>query len=164
MITLATASWPLSTSDGASDGASDTVKPLAGFVESTFSPLAAEVARRCLEGAEAPADTAIIIVTRSGDATSARVTEAAVAAGRKPGPLFFFQAVPNAVAGHIAAEWNLTGPVVCLAPEEPGDISDALALAELLVRDGDAGGALIISVEQGSADVAKALLLKGESA
>lgn len=156
MITLSSASWPLS--------ASDSVRPLAGFVESTFSPLAAEVAGRCLDGVSIPADTAIIIVTRGGDATSARVTERAVAAGRKPGPLLFFQAVPNAVAGYIAAKWNLTGPVVCLAPEAPGDISDALALAELLVRDGDAGGALIISVEQGTTDVAKALLLKGESA
>jgi len=156
MITLGSATWPSSTSDSP--------KPLAGFVESTFSPLAAEVARRVLTGVEAPPDTAVIIVSHSGDVTSARATEAAVASGRRPSPLLFFQAVPNAVAGYIAAQWNLTGPVVCLAPAAAGDVSDGLALAELLIADGDAGGALIISVEQGTKDAAHALLVKGESA
>jgi hypothetical protein len=156
MMTLASAAWPSSTSDSA--------PPLAGFVESTFSPLAAEVARRVLSEAVPPADTAVIIVSHSGDATSARATEEAVASGRRPSPLLFFQAVPNAVAGYIAAKWNLTGPVVCLTPASPGDVSDGLALAELLIADGDAGGALIISVEQGPRDAAHALLVKGESA
>ena len=37
-----------------------------------------------------------------------------------------------------------------------------LALAELLFRDGDAEGALIISVEQGEADAASALLVSAQ--
>lgn len=158
MKTLASATWPLSNEDG--------VPALAGFVDSSFSPLAAEVARRVLTVVAPPADTAVIIVSHSGDATSARATEAAVRDGRRPSPLLFFQAVPNAVAGYIAAQWNLTGPVVCLAPPAPGDLSEGLALAELLIRDGDAGAALIISVEQGAEDSAndsaRALLVKGE--
>jgi 3-oxoacyl-(acyl-carrier-protein) synthase len=156
MITLASASWPLSTSDS--------VPALAGFVESSFSPLAAEVARRCLSAHEPPPNTAVIIVSSSGDATSARVTAEAVESGRRPSPLLFFQAVPNAVAGYIAAKWNLTGPVICLSAPVAGDLSDGLALAELLFRDGDAGAALVINVEQGPSDVARALLVKGESA
>jgi len=156
MKTLASGAVPLS--------GLDSLPPLAGFVDSTFSPLAAEAARLCLEGVDIPADTAIIIVSHSGDATSARATADAVAAGRKPSPLLFFQAVPNAVAGYIAAKWNLTGPVVCLAPSTPGDVSDGLNLADLLIRDGDATAALIISVEQGAPDSARALLVKGEPA
>ena len=35
--------------------------------------------------------------------------------GDRVGPLLFFQSVPNAVAGHVAARWGLTGPVVCLS-------------------------------------------------
>jgi len=151
MITLASATWQPSTSDS--------LPALAGFVESSFSPLAAEVARRCLSAHEPPPETAVIIVSSSGDATSARATAQAVESGRRPSPLLFFQAVPNAVAGHIAAKWNLTGPVVCLSPPVPGDITDGLALAELLIRDGDAGAALIINVEQDAADSACALLV-----
>jgi 3-oxoacyl-(acyl-carrier-protein) synthase len=154
MITLASAQWPLSPSDS--------LPSLAGFVESTFSPLAAEVAARCLLNTTAPPKTAVIIVSHSGDATSAEATLRAVQEGRRPSPLLFFQAVPNAVAGYIAAKWHLTGPVVCLAPAIAGDVADGLALAELLFRDGDAEGALIISVEQGEADAASALLVSAQ--
>jgi len=154
MITLASAHWPLSSSDS--------VPPLAGFVESTFSPLAAEVARRVLAQTPAPSNTAVIIVSHSGDATSARATAETVDAGKRPSPLLFFQAVPNAVAGYIASKWQLTGPVVCLAPAIAGDVADGLALAELLMQDGDADGALIISVEQGEADAASALLVSAQ--
>ncbi len=156
MITLAEARWPLSTVD--------TIAPLAGFVESTFSPLAAEVARRCLQGADPQPQTAVIIVSSSGDLATARATAYAVDRDKRLGPLLFFQAVPNAVAGYIAAKWDLRGPVVCLSPAQPG-LAEGLAVAELVIRDGDANQALIISVEQakaeGERDTAVAVLVKG---
>jgi len=158
VITLAESHWPLSDVD--------TVPALAGFVESSFSPLAAEVARRCLGSATpkpGPA-TAVIIVSSTGDLATARATARAVDTRGRLGPLLFFQAVPNAVAGYIAAKWNLQGPVVCLSPAEP-DLADGFAVADLLFRDGDANQALIISVEQaqaeGERDTARAVLVKG---
>ena len=61
-----------------------------------------------------------VMVTALGDVTSAtRVAAAVDAAGRVP-PLQFFQAVPNAVAGHLAARWQLTGPVVCVSGTAAG--------------------------------------------
>jgi hypothetical protein len=59
------------------------------------------------------------------------------------GPLMFFQCVPNAVAGHVAARWRLTGPVACL-----GDEQAALDAAGLLIEDADADEVLLICVEQ----------------
>jgi hypothetical protein len=156
VITVAEARWPLSDVDN--------VPSLAGFVESTFSPLAAEVARRCLEKAQPPPQTAVIIVSSTGDLATARVTARAVDSGGRLGPLLFFQAVPNAIAGYIAAKWDLRGPVVCLSPPE-ADLAEGLAVADLLFQDGDADQALIISVEQaktdGERDSARAVLVKG---
>ena len=156
MITLAEARWPMSDVDS--------VPALAGFVESTFSPLAAEVARRCLQETQTEPQTAVIIVSSTGDLATARATAAAVDGRGRLGPLLFFQAVPNAVAGYIAAKWNLQGPVVCLSPAEP-DLAEGFAVADLLFRDGDANQALIISVEQaqaeGERDTARAVLVKG---
>ena len=156
MITVAEARWPMSTTDS--------IPALAGFVESTFSPLAAEVARRCLAGVRPDPQTAVIIVSSSGDLATARATAHAVDHGKRLGPLLFFQAVPNAVAGYLAAKWDLRGPVVCLSPAQPG-LAEGLAVADLVIRDGDATHALIISVEQAKAegehDTARAVLVKG---
>ncbi len=66
-------------------------------------------------------------------------------------PLLFFQSNPNAVLGHIAARWQLTGPVVAVSPDgaAPGEVPpDALELAELLLADGDADQVLVIAAEQ----------------
>ena len=156
---------------------------LAGFIASSFSPLVAEAAARCLTaagrvtivpGADPPggdppstvgdaedgarrqdgADarrTGIVILSASGDvATNASIARG-VDAGARLGPLLFFQAVPNAVAGYIAARWGLTGPVVCLSPA--GDaLADGYAAAELLIIDGDADEVLIIVAEQSDLD------------
>jgi hypothetical protein len=113
------AAWP-----GARDAAEPA--PLAGFIDSTFSPLVAEVAGRALmhaRGEPAPSGpatvsgpvTAIVLVTALGDVTSATRVAAAVDAGARVPPLHFFQSVPNAVAGYLAARWHLTGPVVCVS-------------------------------------------------
>ena len=158
---VAEAAWPEHDGD---------VKPpvLAGFVVSSFSPLAAEVANRCLSrrAADAAQDgdgrepdpgdraTAVMLVTARGDVQSARHVADAVDAGARLGPLMFFQSVPNAVAGHIATRWNLTGPVVCL-----GDPAGASAAAALLLADGDAEKALLVHVEQ-DPDRAAAVLVR----
>jgi len=152
---------------------------LAGFVHSTFSPLVAGVAGRCLQrrpesasptviptrtpaaglfpaGRDADADATLdtepavvglVLVTALGDADSAAHVGAAVDAGGRIGPLFFFQSVPNAVLGHVAARWALTGPVVCVGGTESG-----LDIARLLLADGDADEVLLVELTSASTD------------
>ncbi len=134
-----------------------------GFIASSFSPLVAAVATRCLAaryGTPPVPDgerTAVVLVSRRGDEQSAAAVATAVDAGDRVGPLLFFQSVPNAVAGHVAAAWGLGGPVVCVSP--PGDpVAAGTRVAELLIADGDADGALLVLVD---GDVARATLVGG---
>jgi 3-oxoacyl-(acyl-carrier-protein) synthase len=130
-----------------------------GFVLSSFSPLVAEAADRCLRHVygepPAPPDagrsTAIIVVSASGDMTSARHVAHRVDSGRRVEPLFFYQCVPNSIAGHIAARWGLGGPVVCLCPTGH-PLTDGLDQAALLIDDGDATTAVVVLVEQSEVD------------
>jgi hypothetical protein len=151
----AEARWPESAAD-------HTAPSLPGFIVSSFSPIAAETASRCLSRRAAPeAVTAVLITTSRGDRESAAHVARTVAASGLLGPLLFFQSVPNAVAGHIAARWNLTGPVVCLA-----DPASALETAALLIEDGDADDVLLLRIEQepGVQDQAHAVLLQAARA
>ncbi len=142
---LASAGWPETEADGAPPA-------LAGFVASDFSPMIAAVADRCLRRAgREPAErrgtasltpTAIVIMSPLGDVTSAAHVARAVDEGARVGPLLFFQAVPNAVAGHVAARFGLAGPVVCLGSGEGG-----VDVAGLLIDDGDASQALVVLAE-----------------
>ncbi|GAA1512878.1 hypothetical protein GCM10009827_029130 [Dactylosporangium maewongense] len=135
---VAAADWP--------EPGDEELPKLAGFVHSSFNPLVAATAGRCLQRrAESapPAVTAIVLVTSTGDAASAAHVAGAVDAGGRIGPLFFFQSVPNAVAGHVAAKWGLTGPVVCVDSTDAG-----LDVARLLLADGDAGEVLVVLLEQ----------------
>ncbi|HSZ49658.1 MAG TPA: hypothetical protein VK823_30250 [Streptosporangiaceae bacterium] len=158
------AAWP-----GARDAAEPA--PLAGFIDSTFSPLVAEVAGRALMHARrepappGPATvsgpvTAIVLVTALGDVTSATRVAAAVDAGARVPPLHFFQSVPNAVAGYLAARWHLTGPVVCVSSTAAG-----LGVATLLIEDADADEALVVRIDlavtDGDRDSAAAILVTG---
>ena len=157
LAVLAASAWP--------ESADDTAAPApAGFIVSSFSPVAAEAARRCMErrpqnpdAREAPV-TAVVVVSALGDVGGAVHVAGLVDEGERIGPLLFFQCVPNAVAGHVAARWGLTGPVVCVAQLEAG-----LETAALLIEDGDADQALLIHVEQaytaGTHDRAHAVLL-----
>ena len=125
--------------------------PLPGFVHSAFAPLVAAAAGRCLERRPSPAPVgarcAVVLVSAAGDRPSATHVRSTVAAGGRVGPLFFFQSVPNSVAGQVAARWGLTGPVVCLSPT--GDPrADAIAEGELLLYDGDADEALLVLIEE----------------
>lgn len=170
LIELARGAWPESEADVE-------LPVLAGFVLSTFSPLVAEAARRCLARAHgqppAPAGrglrTAVIISSSTGDATTAAGVARAVDGGQRLGPLLFFQAVPNAVAGYVASRWELGGPVVSLSPSGGADpvaesLVEGLVIASLLIRDGDADEALVVVAEQalvdGERDRALAVLVR----
>jgi len=141
--------------------------PLPGFIGSTFSPLVAVVADRCLQSlygevaAKQGEKVGIVLVSRTGDRQSAEQVRTLVADGKRVGPLYFFQSVPNSVAGYVAARWGLHGPVVCLNP--PGDARQAgFDQAALLIADGDADQVLVVLVEQASqGDTAVALLVSG---
>jgi hypothetical protein len=140
--------------------------PLAGFVESSFSPLVAAVAERCLTAVHparpaAPARglrTAVVLCSPLGDIVSARRVAGAVARRERVGPLMFFQSVPNAVAGYVAGRWGLGGPVVSL-----GSAAAGVEVAALLFDDGDADEALVVLAEQaagpGQHDRAEAVLV-----
>jgi hypothetical protein len=151
------ASWPETDADGE-------VAALAGFIESNFSPLLAEVAGRALRrrGKPQPSGkvTAVVMVTALGDVTSATRVAAAVDSGKRVSPLMFFQSVPNAVAGYLAARWHLTGPVVCVSGTSAG-----LDLAALLIDDADADEALVVRVDLavtgGDGDHGAAILVTG---
>ena len=137
LVVLAEGSWP----DAGDDG---DPPALPGFVLSAFSPLAAVAAERCLSRvAERTARTGIVLVS-DGDGVSAEHVRRTVAEGKRLGPLFFFQSVPNSVAGWIAARWDLRGPVVCVTD---GGYDEAA----LLIGDGDADQVLIVQVGAGQA-------------
>ncbi|MFJ3788894.1 hypothetical protein [Kitasatospora sp. NPDC090091] len=152
---LAEAHWP--DPDRTAPGRPDPLPPVPGFSASTFNPLVAETAERCLRAhhgtAPAPGRTALLLASAGGDRATARAIDEAAASGRRVPPLLFFQSNPNAVLGHIAARWGLTGPVVAISPAEPppaGQVpQDVLDLAALLLADGDADHVLVIAAEQG---------------
>ena len=139
LTVLSSACWPQTSADGE-------VPVLAGFIESSFSPLLAEVVSRALasRGQPQPAGqvTAIVVTTALGDVTSATRVATAVDAGKRVSPLLFFQSVPNAVAGYLAARWHLTGPVVCVS-----GVSTALEVAATLIDDADADEALVVRAD-----------------
>jgi 3-oxoacyl-(acyl-carrier-protein) synthase len=146
-LILAAACWP--------QAPGDQLPPIAGFVTSSFSPLVAELAQRCLQSyfGPPPADpalgarTAVLLASTSGDIATSAAIAAAVDAGRRVPPLLFYQSNPNAVVGYIAARWGLAGPVVCTMPVAD-TLADAHRNALLLLADGDADAVLVIQAEQ----------------
>lgn len=148
---LASGRWPTRPDDD--------LPGVAGFIVSAFNPIVVESARRALtayygempeKGGSVERDHEVIgvlVVSRNGDAMSARAVAAAVDAGDRVGPLMFFQSVPNAVAGYVAAKWGLSGPVTAISPVGPS-IPDAFAAAVALLDDGDADRVLVIFVEE----------------
>ncbi|MFC9330454.1 hypothetical protein [Kitasatospora sp. NPDC057015] len=155
---LAEGRWPDPEAVGAPDHR-DALPPLAGFTASSFNPLVAETAERCLRSHFGPAEargpvssrTALLLASGSGDLATALAIDTAAASGQRVPPLLFFQSNPNAVLGLVAARWRLTGPVVAVSPVAavPGEVPpDALDLAKLLLADGDADQVLVIGAEQ----------------
>jgi hypothetical protein len=156
-IVLARAHFP------AAEG--DTLPQIAGFVQSSFSPLVAEVADRCLRArhGEPPAvpehagSTALVLASARGDTTTNETAQDTAGAGGRVPPLLFFQSNPNAVLGWVAARWQLDGPVLSIAPA--GDLmADAQHVAGLLMADGEAAEVLVIVAEL-DPDRAEAVLL-----
>jgi hypothetical protein len=121
-----------------------------GFVGSAFNPMVAAAAERCLAQVDTEPLTGIVLVS-DGDRAGAEHVEQAVAEGKRIGPLYFFQSVPNSIAGWIAAKWELRGPVVCVTNGGRDE-------AELLLADGDAERVLIVQV---TADQAFAQIVSG---
>jgi 3-oxoacyl-(acyl-carrier-protein) synthase len=162
LVTIAAGAWP-------EPGDPATAPPIAGFVVSSFTPIVAAAAERCLARAQrgtgedrgdglVPYRTAVVIVSSCGDVASARHVADAVDAGARISPLMFFQSVPNAVAGHLAARHGLDGPVVCLSPT--GDpLAAGLAEAALLIADEELAAALVIVADQ-DPDAARAVLVR----
>ncbi|HEY3869854.1 MAG TPA: hypothetical protein VGM10_15930 [Actinocrinis sp.] len=146
---LARAHWP--------DSPDDVAPPIAGFIITSFVPMVAEVAERCLNRRPEPppgARTAILLASTGGDRDTAQAIAEAVREGRRVPPLLFFQSNPNAVLGHVAGRRGLTGPVVCISPLKETDAgvpAEALSAAGLLLWDGDADEVLVIAAEQGRA-------------
>lgn len=154
-VVLARAEWPA--------GPDDVLTPIAGFIVSTFSPLVAEVAERCLRAryGAPPADpelgrrTGVVLASLNGDVATADAIAEAVRTGRRVQPLLFFQSNPNAVVGHLAARWGLAGPVVCTSPTagtDAGTLDDGLAVAALMLEGGDAAEVLVIAADLGTAE------------
>ena len=160
LVVLARAQWP--TSPAAR------LPALPGFITSSFSPLAAEVAQQCLRRyfGSPPARpdlgerTAVVLASATGDIATAAAVASAVDEGRRVPPLLFFQSNQNAVVGYIAARWGLSGPVACTIPAADA-LADAMASAVALIEDGDASAALVIVADQGAGggDRGTALLL-----
>ncbi|MEU9003417.1 hypothetical protein [Streptomyces sp. NPDC048551] len=126
--------------------------PVSGFAFSPFGPLVAEAATRCLNsapggpGTVAGSGTAIVLVTTFGDTVTADAVTTALAEGRTPSPVLFFQSVPTSVLGHITRVFKITGPMVCLS-ELPGAEGHAEAAACLLLASGTTERVLLIEVE-----------------
>jgi len=148
LTVAASSAWP--------ERADDPPPPaLPGFVLSSFSPLVAEVAERCLNRAAgspplpfARGDRiSLVLVSPLGDVAAAVHVAETVDRGGRVGPLLFFQSVPNSIAGYVAARWGIAGPVVCLA--SPGAGPEA---AGLLIDDGEADEVLVIIAEQSYLD------------
>lgn len=146
LTVLAQARWP--------DADADDPAPLPGFVYSSFSPLVAATAGRCLArwygGAPIPPvqgeRVAFILASVRGDVAIARAIAQSVDAGGKMSPLLFFQSVANAVMAHVAKKWGIGGPMLCTSPVADAR-TDSLALAADVLVDGDADTGLIVLAE-----------------
>lgn len=150
LVVLSRAHWPAA--------GSDELPGLPGFIVSSFNPLVAEVARRCLSQffGEPPVDPArgeriaMVLVSPTGDIATAAAVAAAVDQGRRVPPMLFYQSNLGAVVGFVTARWGLAGPVACVCPS--GDpLTTARDCASLAVADGDADAALVVIASQGHA-------------
>lgn len=125
---------------------------LPGFVESAFSPLAYEVAARCLT--ECPGDgsrTAVALASLMGDTTTADLASTRVVSGRVHNPLLFMQATANSVLGHMSREFRITGQMFSLSTlDDP--VTELLAMADLLLEDPELDRVLVAGVELGGGE------------
>ncbi|UUU21174.1 hypothetical protein [Streptomyces sp. DSM 40750] len=137
---------------------------LPGFVESAFSPLAYEVAARCLTerpdggsprsseaGSGGGSRTAVALASLMGDTTTADLASRRVVSGRVHNPLLFMQATANSVLGHISREFGITGQMFSLSTlDDP--VTELLAMADLLLEDPELDQVLVMGVELGGGE------------
>ncbi|MDW4907279.1 hypothetical protein RB628_18450 [Streptomyces sp. ADMS] len=125
---------------------------LPGFVESAFSPLAYEVAARCLT--EHPGDgarTAVALASLTGDTTTADLASSRMVSGRVHNPLLFMQATANSVLGLMSREFGITGQMFSLSTlDDP--LAELLAMADLLLEDPELDRVLVLGVELGGGE------------
>lgn len=135
---------------------------LPGFVESAFSPLAYEVARRCLterpDGGTPGGDsrTAVALAGLMGDTTTADLASRRMVAGRVHNPLLFMQATPNSVLGHMSREFGITGQMFSISTLDDA-LAELLAMADLLLEDPELDRVLVLGVELGGGERAAAV-------
>jgi len=122
---------------------------LPGFVESAFSPLAYEVAARCLTARPGDGDrTAVALASLTGDTTTADLASSRMVSGRVHNPLLFMQATANSVLGHMSREFGITGQMFSLSTlADP--LTELLAMAGVLLDDPQLDRVLVLGVELG---------------
>ncbi|GHH89129.1 hypothetical protein [Streptomyces capitiformicae] len=137
---------------GTGDDGDIALPRLPGFVESAFSPLAYEVAARCLT--ECPGDgsrTAVALASLMGDTTTADLASRRVVSGRVHNPLLFMQATANSVLGHMSREFGITGQMFSLSTlDDP--VTELLAMADLLLEDPELDRVLVVGIELGGGE------------
>ncbi|WP_305783544.1 beta-ketoacyl synthase chain length factor [Symbioplanes lichenis] len=122
-----------------------------GFIESRFNPLVHRAMAACL-GTLDPASgstTGVVLASVLGDTTTADRASVAVAAGRRPQPLLFYQSVPTSVLGHVSAAYGITGPMVCVSGTS-GLYADAVETADLMLAEPEVSRVLLVYVDIGA--------------
>ncbi|WP_105971673.1 hypothetical protein [Streptomyces geranii] len=130
-----------------------TLPKLPGFIESAFSPLAYEVAARCLTQCPGDGDrTAVALVSLMGDTTTADLASLRIVSGRVLSPLLFMQATANSVLGHLSREFGITGQMFSLSTlADP--LTELLDMAVLLLaEDPELDRILVLGVELGGGE------------
>lgn len=128
-------------------GPAAAVPPVAGFVESAFSPLVYQAVERALTAR--PGDgsrTAMVLASTMGDATTLDLGSRLLVAGQVHNPLLFMQSTANAILGQLSREFAITGPLLCLsaATDLAGEL---LNTAELLLDDEELDRVVLVGVE-----------------
>ncbi|MFD7502317.1 beta-ketoacyl synthase chain length factor [Streptomyces sp. NPDC059850] len=121
--------------------------PVAGFVESAFSPLVYQAVERALTAH--PGDgsrTAMVLASTMGDATTLDLGSRLLVAGQVHNPLLFMQSTANAILGQLSREFAITGPLLCLSAATDLAV-ELLNTAELLLEDEELDRVVLVGVE-----------------
>jgi hypothetical protein len=128
-------------------GDSSRLTRLPGFIESSFSPLAYQVAEKCLTARPVTGERAgIVLASQFGDSATADLASRLLVEGRPHNPLLFMQATPAAVLGFISKEFGITGPTLALSSSDRAG-SGPLEVAADLLATGELDAVLAVGVE-----------------
>ncbi|ALS57999.1 beta-ketoacyl synthase N-terminal-like domain-containing protein [Rathayibacter toxicus] len=127
-----------------------------GFILSQFAPSVLDAANRALRDAaltEAERTlTGILLLTPCGDSETRDIVKQILDEHRRLSPLLLVQSTPTSIAGKIAADWGLTGPITTLATEQKLDGPVVAAIAVELLSDDDLTALLVIRQTPPTAD------------